>query len=267
MRTFTLAAIILSAPAIALAQDTPSTPATVGFPGSVNMTAGTVTPTEPGNVVSLTVLEQGVTIWRHKGFFVSGIAQASFGRDSDHYAWNNRHPLTFGVRFSQVMANSVLQVNAGESIVEDGTNAATAKPIAYTSYWAGWRHTLGRSGFAPRALPGSVWATTGIVSALEPDNWVTMAAVDQGVNVYEHGRTALIPYTRLTAGADSRGFSWNNRVSIDGGLKIRRTVAGGVIDLGVAARRQHERITGNTRTAAVAFVELWYGWNPRALIR
>jgi hypothetical protein len=56
-------------------------------------------------------------------------------------------------------------------------------------------------------------------------------------------------------------------VSIDGGLKIRRTVVGGVIDLGVAARRQHERITGNTRTAAVAFVELWYGWNPRALIR
>jgi hypothetical protein len=56
-------------------------------------------------------------------------------------------------------------------------------------------------------------------------------------------------------------------MSIDGGLKVRRSIMGGVVDAGVAARHQYEHITGTSRTAGVAFVELWYGWNPRAVIR
>jgi hypothetical protein len=267
MRNLILPVMLLAAPAIAAAQEAPSTPAAIAFPGSVNMTVGNVTPTEAGNVVSLTMLEQGVTVWRHKGSFVSGIVQASIGRDSDHYAWNNRRPVTMGVRFSQVMSNSVLQLNVGESIVNGPASSTDIKPVAYASYWAGWRHTLSGGRFSPRALPGTVWATSGVTSGLEPDNWVSTASVDQGVNVYEHGRMSLIPYTRFTIGGDTRGFAWDNRTSLDGGLKVRRTVVGGVIDAGVAARRQHERISGATRTAAVAFVELWYGWNPRAIIR
>ena len=267
MRNLIVPALLLIGPALASAQDLPATPASIGFPGSVNMAAGTVSPTEPGNVVSLTILEQGVTVWRHKGSFISGVAQASVGRDSEHYAWNNRRPVTLGVRFSQVMANGVLQLNVGESIVSDTSHASVVKPVAYASYWAGWRHTLAGGRFAPRALPGSFSASTGILSGLEPDNWVSTAAVDQGVSVYEHGRLALIPYTRFSIVGDTRGYSWDNRTSIDAGVKLRRSVMGGSIDAGVAARQQSERMTGATRTAPVAFVELWYGWNPRAIIR
>ena len=85
--------------------------------------------------------------------------------------------------------------------------------------------------------------------------------------MYEHGRLALIPYTRFSIVGDTRGYSWDNRTSIDAGVKLRRSVMGGSIDAGVAARQQRERMTGATRTAPVAFVELWYGWNPRAIIR
>lgn len=267
MRQLMLPLVLLIAPAVAVAQETPSTPSSVAFPGSVNMTVGNVTPTERGNVVSLTMLEQGVTVWRHKNTFVSGLAQLSVGRDSDHYAWNNRRPVTLGVRFSQVLSNSVLQLNVGESIVSDTTTSRVMKPVAYASYWAGWRHSLSGGTFRPRALPGTFWITSGVVSGLEPDNWVTSASFDQGAMVYEHGRTALIPYTRFTANADTRGSTWNNRTSVDAGLKVRRTVMGGVVDAGVAARRQYERLSGTSRTAGVAFVELWYGWNPRAIIR
>jgi hypothetical protein len=266
MRHLLLPVMLLAAPAAAAAQETPAIPASIAFPGSVNMTVGNVTPTEPGNIVSLTMLEQGVTLWRHKNTFVSAIAQASLGRDTDGYAWNNRRPVTFGARVSQVMSNSVLQLNIGESVVSDSTTSAVIKPVAYASYWAGWRHSLaGR--FSPRALPGTFWITSGVVSGLEPDNWVTSASFEQGAMVYEHGRTALIPYTRLTANTDTRRFTWNNRTSADAGLKVRRTVMGGVVDAGVAARRQYERVSGTSRTAGVAFVELWYGWNPRAIIR
>jgi hypothetical protein len=268
MRNLIIPVMLLAAPAVAAAQDTPASPASIGFPGSLNMTIGNVTPTEPGNVVSLTMLEQGVTVWRHKQTFVSAIAQVSIGRDTDHYAWNNRRPITAGFRFSQVMANSVLQLNAGESVVNDATTTSTVvKPVAYASYWAGWRHPLSSSRFSPHALPGTFWVTSGVVSGLEPNNWVTTGSFDQGATVYEHGRTALIPYTRFTASTDTRGFTWNNRTSVDAGLKVRRTVMGGVVDAGVAARRQYERVSGTSRTAGVAFVELWYGWNPRALIR
>ena len=267
MRNLIVPVMLLAAPVMAAAQDTPSTPATIGFPGSINMTLGNVAPTEPGNVVSLTMLEQGVTVWRHKASFVSGVAQASIGRDTDHFTWNNRRPVTFALRFSQVMSNSVLQLNVGESIVNGPSTVSAVTPVAYASYWAGWRHPLSGGRFAPRALPGTFWVTSGVTSGLEPDNWVTSAAFDQGVNVYEHGRTSVIPYTRFNISGDTRGFSWDNRTSIDGGVKVRRMVMGGVIDTGIAARRQQERITGTTRTAAVAFVELWYGWNPRAIVR
>src|SRR4029079_5780778 len=119
MRHLIIPVMLLAAPSLAVAQEAPSTPASIAFPGSVNMTVGNVTPTEPGNVVSLTMLEQGVTVWRHKNTFLSGLAQLSVGRASDHYAWNNRRPVTVGVRFSQVISNSVLQLNVGESVVSD----------------------------------------------------------------------------------------------------------------------------------------------------
>ena len=267
MRHLIVPVMFLAAPAVAAAQTASPTPASIGFPGSVNMTAGNVTPTERGNIVSLTMLEQGVTVWRHKSTFVSGLAQISVGRDTDHYAWNNRRPVTLGVRFSQVMSNSVLQLNVGESIVSDTTSTTTVvKPVVYASYWAGWRHSVSGGRFRPRALPGAFWITSGVVTALEPDNWVTAASFDQGATVYERGRTALIPYARLTANADTNRFAWNNRTSVDAGLKVRRSVMGGVVDAGVAARRQYERTSGTSRTAGVAFVELWYGWNPRAIV-
>lgn len=267
MRHFIVPVILLAAPALAVAQEASSTPASIAFPGSVNMTVGNVTPTEPGNVVSLTMLEQGVTVWRHGSTFVGGIAQLSVGHDTDHYAWNNRRPVTMGVRLSQVMSNSVLQLNVGESVVTDAATPTVIKPVAYASYWAGWRRATSGGRFTPRALPGTFWLTSGVVSALEPNNWVTAASFEQGATVYEHGRTALIPYTRFTANADTRGFAWNNRTSVDAGVKVRRTVMGGVVDAGIAARRQYERVGGTSRTAGVAFVELWYGWNPRAIIR
>jgi hypothetical protein len=266
MRHVLVSVMLLAAPAVSGAQEAPSTPASVAFPGSVNMTIGNVTPTERGNVVSLTQIEQGVTVWRHNRTFVSGLALLSVGRDSDHYAWNNRHPVTLGVRLSQVMSNSVLQLNVGESVVSDAATPTVVKPVAYASYWAGWRHAVSGGRFTPRALPGSFWITSGVVTALEPDNWITAASFDQGATVYERGRTSLIPYTRLTANGDTRGFGWNNRTSVDAGLKVRRTIMGGVVDAGVAARRQYERISGTSRTTGVAFVELWYGWNPRVVI-
>jgi hypothetical protein len=267
MRNLILTLTILAASALAAAQDAPATPASLAFPGSVNMTVGNVTPTEPGNVVSLTMLEQGVTVWRHGSTFISGVAQLSIGRDTANYEWNNRRPLTMGVRVSHVLSNSVLQVNFGESVVSDPAMPAIVRPVAYASYWAGWRHAVSGGRFAPRALPGTFWLTSGVVSALEPHNWVTAASFEQGATVYERGRTALIPYTRFTANADTRGFAWNNRTSVDAGVKVRRTVMGGVVDAGIAARRQYERVGGTSRTAGVAFVELWYGWNPRAIIR
>ena len=52
MRQLMLPLVLLIAPAVAVAQETPSTPSSVAFPGSVNMTVGNVTPTERGNVVS-----------------------------------------------------------------------------------------------------------------------------------------------------------------------------------------------------------------------
>jgi hypothetical protein len=59
--------------------------------------------------------------------------------------------------------------------------------------------------------------------------------------------------------------TWENRNVYDAGVKLVRPLIGGVVEAGVAARRQHDRLTGHVASAPVVYVNLWVGWNPRAL--
>lgn len=264
----TLAIVVLGS-GLAAGQDRPAAPASVVFPGSMGGTVGTLAPTEPGNLISQVALEQGVTPWRHGSFFVVGFARLTIGTDTQGLTWNNRAPGLVGVRLVKVLSSSVLQVNFGAALAGPTTGPHTLTRAAYGAYWAGWRGTRGAAthGLRPDAFPGSFSAVSGFVTPLEPTNWVSTATLEQGAVLFRRQQTAVMPFTRLAAGADSQQCSWNNRLSVEGGTKLRHAVPGGVLDLGVSHRYQYDRISRTGRSAPVLFAELWIGWNPRSSLR
>lgn len=244
----------------AAAQDLPQTRL---FPGSVSISSGALSPTEPGNVISTTTVDQGVSVWRSGSLFVLGFASVSQRNDTAGYTWNNNTPVTFGARVAKAWTSGVLQINAGVGIVANASTGPATAPIGYASYWAGWRNTRTHPGRFALAFPGHVWASSGVMTPLEPHNWITNASAEEGVTVWRYREFDVVPFGAVTVARDSKGNVWNNKAVGDAGAKVQRFVPGGVIEAGVAARVESYPTTQITRIGPAAFVNFWLGWDPR----
>jgi len=250
-----VAVFALTIVATASAQEAP--PRSIALPGSVNASFGTVGPLEPGNTLGSATFEQGVTVWRRGPLFVIGFVDVTVRADTRGYTWNNTMPYLAGGKLMLAGRGGVLQAVVGMAgDVRRGT-VSRASRAAHVNYWAGWQP------LSDVALPGSVWATSGFVTASEPDNWITAAHVEQGVTVLRRGGSALVPFAGATVSVDTEQRPWNNRGFVDAGLKVRTRVYGAAIDLGVAQRVTRAWQTGEVGSAPVVFLNVWLGWMPR----
>jgi hypothetical protein len=113
MRNLTItAALMLALPVLASANE-PIVPASVLFPGSLNISAANGEPTEPGNVASSSTVSQGVSI-AHKGsVFIVGFLDVTMRADSAGYEWNNTRPYRAGVKLVHVDKHGVFEAAAG----------------------------------------------------------------------------------------------------------------------------------------------------------
>ena len=257
---FLLGVIIVSTtPEVAFAQGGGA----LQLPGSLSVSVGTLAPSERGNVVSSVTTEQGFTPFRKGSVFVVGFANLSVRRDTDGLPWNRTTPSTAGLKVVSVTRAGVVQAVVGVNAYDHVDGIRASKAI-YGSYWAGWRGDLTptHSAVLPDAFPGFAYASSGFVTAAEPDNWITSVSVQQGATVFRYGGVGVIPFAGAGAGADSSGYNWNNRMHTEAGLKISREVLSGVIEVGMAQRRERNRLTRETRVAPVVFANLWIGWSP-----
>ena len=251
--------IVWSSPGAAFAQGAE----TLQLPGSVSVSIGTLAPSERDNVISSVTTEQGFTPLRKGSFFVVGFANVSVRHDTDGLPWNRTNPSTAGVKLVNVSRVGVIQAVVGVTAYDRGDSIRASKAV-YASYWAGWRGDMAsaRSAVLPDAFPGFAWASSGFVTAAEPNNWITSVSVQQGATLFRRGGVAVIPFAGAAAGADSSGYNWNNRMSADAGLKLSREVLSGVIEVGMAQRHEHHRLTHESQVAPVVFANVWIGWSP-----
>jgi hypothetical protein len=271
MRNLTLtAAFVLALPALAAANE-PAVPASVLFPGSLNISAANGEPTEPGNVASSGTVSQGVSIARKGSTFVVGFVDVTMRADSTGYEWNNTRPYRSGVKLVHVDSHGVFEAAAG--LMADGresSKASTHRTVS-VSYWRGWRgDALGASsgGLRPKSFPGSAYAVSGYLTSREARNWITNVSVDQGATVFSHRDLSVGPFVRAAASVDAEGRPWNNRSRLDSGIKLTHRLLSGVVDGGVARRYTFSRSAGGpATTSTVVFVELWLGWTPRAIFK
>lgn len=266
MRKVALAVSLCLLPASLWAQDGPPRPAGVMLPGSINVGVGTIAPAEKDNVLGSVAVEQGVAFWRHRNVFAVAFANVGVRHDSQGLPWNRRVPMMGGAKLVVTPRVGVLQAGLGVATEMYQDDLADLMPSGFVNYWAGWRGDRLADHSRPflDAFPGSLYASTGVVTPAEPGNWTSSVSAQQGVSVVRIGGVAVVPFVGGMANVDSDRLVWNNRTQVDAGVKLARNMFGGAVEAGVAQRRDHLRLTGETRTAPAVFVNMWFGWTPRA---
>jgi hypothetical protein len=229
------------------------------------MSAGTLSPTEPGNAMSTTTVDQAATVWQSGTLFALGFASVSYRNDTAGEPWNNNTPVTIGARLAKRWNSGVLQANVGVSLVAHSTTGTPIAPIGYVSYWAGWRQERAGGRWTGLAFPGHVWASSGVMTPLEPHNWLSSGSVEEGVRVWRRGALDFVPYAAVTAVRDTHGYAWDNKTTVDIGGKVQRFIPGGVVEAGVARRDESESAAGLSRSGPAFFVNFWIGWDPRRI--
>ena len=98
-RALAVLALLWVAPSVAAAQSAIglTDPRIILLPGSVNVSAGTLAPTEDDNVLASITVEQGVTAWHRRGLSLVGFVNATRRHDSQGLSWNRTTPMTAGV--------------------------------------------------------------------------------------------------------------------------------------------------------------------------
>jgi len=256
---------LLTAPRLASAQGGEALARGMLFPGTLSVSAGTIAPTERGNVLGSAVAEQGFTAWSKGPVFVTGFVTVTKRYDSDGLPWNRATAASGGFKVVAVTRAGILQVAGGVTSHAVPGSIRRESLAAYATYWAGWAaRPLSTSAVLPKSFPGHAWASTGRVTAAEPRNWISQASVQQGATIARSFGIAMIPFVGATANADTLRYAWNNRSSAEAGFKLARSLgAGAVIEGGVAHRYERNRMTRTARTAPVVFVDVWMGWSPR----
>lgn len=255
-------AVVALLPQAGLAQE--GQPADVGLPGSFWISAANVGPAEPGNTILQSGFEQGVTVWRSDAWFVVPYVGISFTADTAGYAWNGRHPATLGLKVVRHVPGGVVQVGAGVMFERDPESDADRHATAFAHYWSGWMGDRARhQGRSRLNYPGHAWVSSGILTGRDPENWITSGAVQQGVSVLRWQGVAAVPFAGAGGSFDTKRRPWENRVRYEGGVKAVRSIVGGVVEAGVALRREHRFVADADHTGAVGFVNLWIGWDPR----
>lgn len=243
-------------------------PPSLAFPGSFWLSTGNVGPAERGNIVSQSNFEQGVTVWQRRDWFAIPFVSAGMTADSAGYEWNDRHPAQIGMKLVWRVPGGAVQGGAGVMFEREPVSGDDRHLSAFVSYWSGWAaEALAQRGSRFRGFPGHLSATSGLMTGRDPQNWMTRIDGQQGVAILRNRAIAVVPYGDGVLTFDSKRRIWENRVSLDAGVKLVRPFVGGVVEAGVAERRQYTLITGEVSTAPVFYVNVWVGWNPRAMTR
>jgi hypothetical protein len=256
---------LLALPGVVAAQSSGLTePGMTLLPGSISVSAGTISPTERDNVLANITVEQGATAWHRGGLFLVGFVTVTQRHDSQARSWNRTTPMTAGVKFVASTRGGVIQAVAGITAQTIDGRWSRGDKAFYATYWNGWTGSTPSMHVAgvPNAFPGHAWASSGYVSAAEPENWVSSVSIRQGVTVARAWGVAVTPFVAASASADTSGFAWNNRTQWDTGVNISRPMGVGVIEVGAAKRREWNRLTNQSDTAPMVYVNFWLGWNP-----
>ncbi len=231
----------------------------VGLPGQGWTSIGNLSPIEHNNFYLQSYVEQDAAIFAtYSGALtVTPFVGVGLVLDTKGYEWNNKILPRAGFKVNKYFRHGVVSVATAYSYEERFKSFNSSGLTFYAQDWFGWQSLADKS----NRFPGSTWIEVGNLSPVEHGNIIGLGYFSQGVVAKRYNHFVVVPYAEATVFHDSKGFDWDNRATIGGGVKAVMPRDGIYSEVGVAYRHENRFHSGQAAGGVALFTNFSFNWN------
>ena len=231
----------------------------MGLPGQGWTSIGNVSPIEHNNFYLRSYVEQGAAVFSTYSGSVTVTPFVGVGLvfDTKGYDWNNKVLPKVGFKVNRLFLHGVVSVGSAYSYEERFKGVNSSGLTIYVQDWFGWQPVSEKA----NRFPGSTWIEVGNLSPVEHGNILGLGYFSQGVVAKRFDRFTLVPYFEATVFHDSKGFDWDNRANVGGGVKAIFPHDRVYSEIGVAYLHENRFQSGLAAGGLTVFTNFSFNWN------
>jgi len=231
----------------------------VGLPGQGWTSIGNVSPIEHNNFYLQSYIEQGAAVFSTYSGSITVTPFVGLGLvlDTKGYEWNNKIQPRMGVKVNKFFSKGVVSVGSAYSYEDRFKGINSSGFTLYAQDWFGWQPVAQKSS----RFPGSSWMEVGTLSPIEKGNIIGLAYVTQGIVAKRFSRATLVPYLEATVFHDSKGFDWENKATVGGGVKAIFPRGDIYTEIGAAYLHENRFQSGESAGGISVFTNFSFNWN------
>lgn len=231
----------------------------VGLPGQGWMSVGNLSPIEHNNFYTQSYFEQTAAVFSTYSGSVTVTPFVGVGLvlDTKGYDWNNKVQPRLGVKINKYFRKGVVSIGSAYSYEDRFKGFNSSGLTLYLQDWFGWQPVAEKSS----RFPGSSWIEVGNLSPVEHGNILGLGYISQGVVAKRFSTATLVPYVQATVFRDSRGFDWDNRATVGGGVKAIIPRDDIYTEVGVAYLHENRFQSGLSAGGLSVFTNFSFSWN------
>ena len=231
----------------------------MGLPGQGWTSIGNVSPIEHNNFYLRSYVEQSVAVFSTYSGSVTVTPFVGVGLvfDTKGYDWNNKVLPKVGFKVNRLFLHGVVSVGSAYSYEERFKGVNSSGLTIYVQDWFGWQPVSEKA----NRFPGSTWIEVGNLSPVEHGNILGLGYFSQGVVAKRFDRFTLVPYFEATVFRDSKGFDWDNRANVGGGVKAIFPHGDIYSEVGVAYLHENRFQSGLAAGGLSVFTNFSFNWN------
>jgi hypothetical protein len=231
----------------------------VGLPGQGWTSIGNQSPIEHNNFYFQSYMEQSAAVYSTYSGSVTVTPFIGVGLmfDTKGYEWNNKVQPKLGVKVNKYFRRGVVSIGAAYTNEDRFKSFDSSGYMLYLQDWFGWQPVAEKSS----RFPGSSWIEVGNLSPVEKGNILGMGYVTQGVVAKRFSRAILVPYLEATVFHDSKGFDWDNKATVGGGVKAVFPRNDVYTEIGAAYLHENRFQSGLAAGGLSVFTNFSFNWN------
>ena len=231
----------------------------VGLPGQGWTSIGNQSPIEHNNFYLQSYVEQSAAVYSTFSGSVTVTPFVGMGLvlDTKGYEWNNKVLPRIGVKANKYFRKGVVSVGSAYAYEDRFKSFNSSGMTVFVQDWFGWQPVADKSS----RFPGSTWMEVGNLSPVEKGNILGLGYVSQGVVAKRFSRATLIPYVEATVFHDSKGFDWDNRANVGGGVKAAFIGHDVYTEIGAAYLHENRFQSGLSAGGLSVFTNFSFNWN------
>jgi len=231
----------------------------VGLPGQGWTSVGNLSPIEHNNFYVQSYVEQSAAVFATYSGSITVTPFVGLGLvlDTKGYGWNNKIQPKVGVKVNKFFGKGVVSLGSAYSY-EDRFNGFHRSGLTiYAQDWFGWQPVAEKAS----RFPGSSWMEVGNLSPVEKGNIIGLGYISQGIVAKRLSRAVLVPYVEAMVFHDSKGFDWENKANVGGGVKAIFPRNGIYTEIGAAYLHENRFQSGQSAGGLSVFTNFSFNWN------